>query len=335
MKVICDRGALLETLNLVGPVVVARTPKPVLACVQVTADDAGLTLAATDMEASIRVTTPRVEVAEPGTALILADKLSQIVRESVDPTLTLETEGEATHIRGQDAHFKVFGYPAGDFPPLPEFKGEPHFTITSVQLGKLIHQTIYATARENSRYAINGVLMERDGNKVTVVATDGHRLTRAKGAVLFAAELVVWLVGGGTALAAEASAQLPGAVGLGLDLTLRDVQAEAKQAGRPWTLSKGFDGALPLGRFVEVTRLAPIGELAFALEVNGAPRQRGEASDMLLSVPELLAYISGWITLEPGDLVLTGTPKGVGPVLPGDTARLVLEGWHDDLVRFV
>ncbi len=181
MKVICDRGALQETLNTVGPVVLSRTPKPVLQCVKLTADDTGLTVAATDMEAAIRVTTPRVEVAEAGEALIPADKLSQIVRETVDSTLQLETEGEQTHIRGEDAHFKVFGYPVGDFPPLPQFKGEAQFTITGAMLNKLIHQTIYATARENSRYAINGVLMERDGNKVSVVATDGHRLALAKG----------------------------------------------------------------------------------------------------------------------------------------------------------
>jgi DNA polymerase-3 subunit beta len=181
MKVICDRGALLEALNLVSPVVVSRTPKPVLQCVKLTADDQGLTLAATDLEAAIRVTTARVEVAEPGEALCPADKLSSIVRESLDPTLTLETDGEATHIRGQDAHYKVYGYPPGDFPPLPVFKGDPEFIIQAGMLNKLVHQTIYATARENSRYAINGVLVERDNNKLTIVATDGHRLALARG----------------------------------------------------------------------------------------------------------------------------------------------------------
>jgi DNA polymerase III subunit beta len=181
MKVICDRGALVESLNLVGGVVVTRTPKPVLTCVKLSAEEGVLALAATDLEVALRLTTPRVEVQEPGEALVPADKLNQIVRESVDPTLTLETEKEAVHIRGQDSHFKVFGQSVKDFPPVPEFKGEPDFEIEAGDLTRLIHQTIYATARENSRYAINGVLLEREGKKLSVVATDGHRLALAKG----------------------------------------------------------------------------------------------------------------------------------------------------------
>lgn len=181
MKAICDRGALVEALNLVSGVVVSRTPKPVLTCVKLEADGNTLTLSATDLEASMRVSTERVDVQEAGATLVPADKFSQIVRESVDPTLTIETEGEATHVRGEDSHFKVYGYPVSEFPPLPQFEGDADFEITTDALSQLIHQTIYATARENSRYAINGVLLEQDGNKVTVVATDGHRLAMSKG----------------------------------------------------------------------------------------------------------------------------------------------------------
>lgn len=181
MKVICDRGALVEALNLVGGVVVTRTPKPVLTCVKLSAADGTLTLTATDLEAAIRVSTARVEIAQPGETLVPSDKISQIVRESIDPTLTIESSGEETHIRGQDSHYKMFGYPVADFPSVPEFSGEADFEINAGPLAQLIHQTIYATARENSRYAINGVLLEREGNKLTVVATDGHRLALAKG----------------------------------------------------------------------------------------------------------------------------------------------------------
>jgi DNA polymerase III subunit beta len=181
MKVICDRGALVEALNLVGAAVVSRTPKPVLTCVKLSATEGSLVLAATDLEVAVRTTTVRVEVQEAGEALIPAEKFGQIVRESVDPTLTLETDEDSTHIRGQDAHFKIMGYPVGDFPPLPEFTGAADFELPAEELGTLVHQTIYATARENSRYAINGVLLEREGNKLSVVATDGHRLALAKG----------------------------------------------------------------------------------------------------------------------------------------------------------
>lgn len=184
MKVICDRAALVENLNLVNSAVVSRTPKPVLTCVKLSATDDGkpsLSLEATDMEVSVRVSTARIEVSEPGETLIPADKLIQIARESSDPTLEIETDQETTHIKGQDAHFKVFGFPVADFPMVPVFEGDPDFQINARQLGQLIHQTLYATARENSRYAINGVLMERSGNNITVVATDGHRLALSKG----------------------------------------------------------------------------------------------------------------------------------------------------------
>ncbi|MFA9478174.1 DNA polymerase III subunit beta [Phycisphaerales bacterium AB-hyl4] len=181
MKVICDRGALVESLNLVGGVVVARTPKPVLACVKLTATEDLLTLAGTDLEVAVRLSTPRVEVQEVGEALVPADKLQQIVRESTDPTLTIETDQDVARITGQDSKFKIFGHPPADFPPIPEFKGDPDFEISAADLHRLIAMTIFATARENSRYAINGVLLERDGKKLAMVATDGHRLALARG----------------------------------------------------------------------------------------------------------------------------------------------------------
>jgi len=184
MKVICDRGALVELLNLVGAVVGTRTPKPAIRCVKLTAaagDQAALTLDATDLEVAVRLTTQSVEVQEPGEALIPADKFGQIVRESIDPTLSLETEQDFARIAGKDSRFKIFGHPVADFPPMPEFEGEADFEITAAELHLLIDLTIFATARENSRYAINGVLVERENNKVVVVATDGHRLAMAKG----------------------------------------------------------------------------------------------------------------------------------------------------------
>ncbi len=182
MKVICDRGALVESLGLVGGVVVSRTPKPVLTCVKLTAGaDEGLVLEATDTEVSVRLSTPRVEVAEPGQALIPADKLQQIVRESIDPTLTISTEQDVAHITGRDSKFKIYGHPPTDFPDTAAFEGEADFTVTAGDLHRLVAQTLFATARENSRYAINGVLVERTGNKLAVVATDGHRLALARG----------------------------------------------------------------------------------------------------------------------------------------------------------
>jgi DNA polymerase-3 subunit beta len=196
MKVICDRGALLEAINLVSGAVAQRSPRPQLGCVKLVASKQGgagdLTLSATDAELALKLTLSQVDVQKPGEALIPADKLRAIVSaEEGEPTLTLELDGEALHIRGADAHFKVYGYPAGEFPPIPDFQqvlsgagGAPKARATmahpSGSLAQLVSRTLFATARENSRYAINGVLMKRDGKRLEMVATDGRRLALAR-----------------------------------------------------------------------------------------------------------------------------------------------------------
>lgn len=192
MKVICDRAALLDGINLVSGAVAARTPRVQLQCVKLEATKKGsageLTLLATDGELSMRLKLMQVDVQQTGEALIPADKLRQIVgAEDSEPTLTLETEEDAMHIRGRDAHFKVYGYPAADFPPIPDMavvvagsaevaKAKAVFTHSAGALETIIARTSFATARENSRYAINGVLLKRDGKRLEMVATDGRRL---------------------------------------------------------------------------------------------------------------------------------------------------------------
>lgn len=199
MKVICDRAALLDAVSLVSAAVNIRTPRPQLQCIRFEAtieDGAGeLALAATDADVSVVVRIGRVDVEEPGTALVMSDKIGQIVRaEDNDPTLTIETEGDICHIRGTDAHFQLHGYDPGDFPPMPDFQRiaqgsaeqNPARTIFSQSAGsmtRLIARTVFATARENSRYAINGVLFKRDGKKIEFVATDGRRLALAKDSI--------------------------------------------------------------------------------------------------------------------------------------------------------
>lgn len=185
MKVLCDRGALLDAINLVSGVVASRTPRPQLTCVKIGAHKDGkagrLTLEATDAEISMTLRSERVDVTEPGEALVPADKLAQIVRaEENEPTLTLEAEGDLTHIRGADAHFQLRGFPASEFPEVPGFDtiagDAAAFNIRAGSLLDLVRRTLFAAARENSRFAINGVLVNRDGKKLEFVATDGRRL---------------------------------------------------------------------------------------------------------------------------------------------------------------
>ncbi|MGN6505819.1 MAG: DNA polymerase III subunit beta [Tepidisphaeraceae bacterium] len=181
MKVICNRGALLEALSIAGTVTSARTPKPVLQCVKLTSDSDRLTIAATDLEVAIRYSDTQVQVDQPGETLVQADKLRDIVRESIDDTLSLELAGEQLHIRGQDSHFKIFTQNPAEFPPVPDFEGEADFQVQGKVLKQLIGQTLFAAAKEATRYAFNGVLTTVKGKRLILVATDGRRLALAKG----------------------------------------------------------------------------------------------------------------------------------------------------------
>lgn len=184
MKVLVNRAALVEALGLCQSVVLARTPKPVLTCVKLStkqgADGNSLVLTATDMEIALEYSLTQVEITKPGTALIPAAKLSEIVNNSPDDTLTLDVDGETTIIKGSDAQYKVFGYNSEEFPPINGFEGKPDFTLSAEVLRNLLDRTRFAAAREMTRYAINGVLFEKKGKKLSLVATDGHRLAQSK-----------------------------------------------------------------------------------------------------------------------------------------------------------
>ena len=114
--------------------------------------------------------------------------------------------------------------------------------------------------------------------------------------------------------------------GVGLDMTARDIQASAKSKGHPWTVSKGFDSFAPLGDFVPALAAGDPQDLIIELRVNGESRQRGRTADMIFTVAALVAYCSSIMTLEPGDLIFTGTPEGVGPVVEGDVLEATVTG---------
>ena len=125
---------------------------------------------------------------------------------------------------------------------------------------------------------------------------------------------------------ADVASALAG-IGLGLDLTLRDVQSVLKEKGLPWERAKAFDGSCPLSPFVSAARVSDWQNLNFSLHRNGAQQQSGNSSDMLNPVLSLIAHMSQTFTLNPGDVVMTGTPPGVGPLEAGDTLELSLEDW--------
>jgi len=144
-------------------------------------------------------------------------------------------------------------------------------------------------------------------------------------------ELVIAIGKSGTKIPATDAGNFVFGFAIGLDMTCRDIQKEAKKSGRPWELAKGFDGSAPCTAIQRATLhdLEQYGELV--LTRNGNEVQRGNWRDMVWPIPELIAEVSRYIKLEAGDLIFTGTPAGVGPVQIGDELIARLEGFSQIL----
>ena len=138
-------------------------------------------------------------------------------------------------------------------------------------------------------------------------------------------ELVVALSGGGADIRVDEALGHVFGYAVGLDMTRRDLQAQAKETGRPWDMGKGFDRSAPIGPLRTAEAIGHPDAGAIWLRVNGQPRQEGDLAQQIWKVPETIAHLSTLVELRPGDLIMTGTPVGVGRVVPGD----VLEGHID------
>ena len=139
-------------------------------------------------------------------------------------------------------------------------------------------------------------------------------------------ELVVVVGKGGKDIPEHDALACVAGYGVGLDMTARDLQAEAKKKGHPWSVAKGFDTFAPLGDLAPADAVKDPQNLSISLKVNNQFCQQGQTSDMIFSVAELIAYCSSIFTLLPGDLIYTGTPEGVGSVARGDELEAHVQG---------
>lgn len=139
-------------------------------------------------------------------------------------------------------------------------------------------------------------------------------------------ELVVALASGGSDIPVESALSHVYGYAIGLDLTRRDVQAEAKKAARPWATAKAFAHSAPIGAIVPAATIGHPAKGTLTATVNGEARQEGDLADMIWSVPEIIAHLSQWFVLAPGDLIFTGTPAGVGELKRGDVVIGAIEG---------
>ena len=115
-------------------------------------------------------------------------------------------------------------------------------------------------------------------------------------------------------------------IGLGIDFTVRDLQQKAKEKGLPWAIAKGFDGSAPISDFMAIEKFKDLNDINFSIKVDGETKQMGNSGMMLFNFNYMVSYLSKFFTLKKGDLIFTGTPKGVGPIAIGQK----LEGYIED-----
>ncbi len=148
-------------------------------------------------------------------------------------------------------------------------------------------------------------------------------------------ELVVALGRGGSDIAESAALEHVYGYAVGIDMTRRDLQGEAKKMGRPWELGKAFEHSAPISAIVPAARIGHPDKGRVWLEINGELRQEGDLGQLMWNIPDTIAVLSGHFTLAPGDLIFTGTPAGVGPVQRGDHIRGGVDGVGEIEVRVV
>ena len=145
-------------------------------------------------------------------------------------------------------------------------------------------------------------------------------------------ELVVAIEKGGRDIAVERALEHVYGYAVGLDMTRRDLQLEARDKGRPWEFGKSFALSAPIGTVHRAQDIGHPAQAAISLAVNGQPRQASDIAKLIWSVSECIAYLSEYETLEPGDLIMTGTPEGVNAVVAGDEMRGAIEGLGEIVV---
>lgn len=159
-----------------------------------------------------------------------------------------------------------------------------------------------------------------------VIGDDDIPYPSVTGQLEHEAELVAALCGGGRNVEPASALDLVWGYAIGNDLTRRDIQAEAKKLGRPWTMAKGFDGSAVCGPVHPATRSGHPVKGQIQLSVNGELRQSGDIAQMIWTLPEVIAALSRLVELKAGDLIYTGTPAGVGRLVPGDVVEVSIEG---------
>ncbi len=219
-----------------------------------------------------------------------------------------------------------FAIPVWDIPSLPVAGSADRFPV----------RRIYCIGRNYAAHAREMGADEREPpffflKPADAIVQDGAAIPYppATENLHYEGELVVALGRGGRDIPVGDANDYVFGYAVGIDLTRRDVQDMAKQMRRPWDMGKGFDRSAPCSEIQPAASIGHPADGAIWLKVNGAEKQSGDLADMIWNVPESIAYLSGLVELAPGDLIMTGTPAGVGAVVAGDAIEVHVDGVGD------
>lgn len=218
-------------------------------------------------------------------------------------------------------------------PPAP-IVALPAVSRKGDSLGEFPVRRVFCIGRN---YAAHAIEMGHDPNREAPFFFQKHpcNIVAEGGAIRYPSqtnemhhevELVVALRFGGADISLEEATDCVYGYAVGIDLTRRDLQAMAKKASRPWDVAKSFEQSAPISAVVSYEGELPNDDARIWLDVNGENRQQGKINQMIWKIPEIIAYLSTYFELAPGDLIMTGTPAGVGPVNPGDQISCGVDG---------
>jgi DNA polymerase-3 subunit beta len=181
MNIVCDREKLFAAFQTAALFAPSRSPKQILQNIKLDVEGDGVTMTATDMEVGVRLNVPGVEIEKPGSAVLSVANFGSILRESSDEKLKIESTPKGNIIRGDRSEFKLPSEDPSEFPTVAHFEETKYHIISARLFKELMHRTEFATDMESSRYALGGVLIELDANKIVAVGTDGRRLAKMEG----------------------------------------------------------------------------------------------------------------------------------------------------------
>ncbi len=183
MRIRCSRKGLLDGFQAVASVVSPKTIKPILQCVKISTEDSRVELLATDLDVSMRYWAETLAVEGEGTAVLPAVTVASLLREATADEVSLDVDQGVCNIRMGSDDFRILGFDPDEFPVIPAFSEAAVVEVEAASLREKIRRTTFAAAREKTRYALNGVLLNVSGETLDLVATDGRRLARSVGRV--------------------------------------------------------------------------------------------------------------------------------------------------------